>query len=266
MSFYLSQSLLFYWRQTCGQNPAKKLYTTDASPSDAGGFFASITREDWLSWYDLAEEKLKHVRLDWKGEEPPSDMHDVRAAAEPLALKLKWTTLFSYRFLAGQHIKLLELESRDVSRGRWSSRQFNFLLQKLGFWCLACDIALELVWVPTWANPVDAPSRNKRIECWYSSLPELPATPPAVLASAPALSELNLLREALSVAAHSAKEHVRKLESSGAFSCSDDWRDGKSRRDCWPDAPIFMAPSWFNARLGLTLPTGASPDYWRIVR
>ena len=31
--------------------------------------------------YDLVKEKGKHVRLDWKGEEPPCNMHDVRAAA-----------------------------------------------------------------------------------------------------------------------------------------------------------------------------------------
>ena len=77
--------------------PCETLYATDASPSGAGGCFASITREDWLALYDLAEEKGEHVRLDWKGEEPPSNMHDVRAAAAPLALSLKWTALFSYR-------------------------------------------------------------------------------------------------------------------------------------------------------------------------
>ena len=49
--------------------------------------------------------------LIWEREEPPSNMHDVRAIAAPLALKLKWTTLFSHRFLAGKHINLLELES-----------------------------------------------------------------------------------------------------------------------------------------------------------
>ena len=46
-----------------------------------------------------------------KGEEPPSNMHDTRAAAAPLALKLTWTTLFSCHFLGGKHINLLELES-----------------------------------------------------------------------------------------------------------------------------------------------------------
>ena len=164
--------------------PGEKLHATDASPSGAGGCSASISREDWLAFYDLAEEKGEHVRLDWKGEEPPSNMHGVRAAAGPRALKLKWTTLFSYRFLAGKHTNLLELESlisllrritREairahrplvlvdsrvvvgaVSEGRSNSRKMNFLLRKLWFWCLACDIALELLWVPTWENPADA--------------------------------------------------------------------------------------------------------------
>ena len=106
-----------------------------------------------------------------------------------------------------------------VSKGRSSSRKFNFLLRKLGVWCLACDIALELVWVPTWAHPADAPSRSKPIESWYASLPKLPSTPTAALASAPALSELALLREPLSVAVHTAGEHARELEFSRAFSC-----------------------------------------------
>ena len=29
------------------------------------------------------------------------------------------------------------------------------------------------------------------------------------------------------------------------------------------DDPIFIAPSWFSAPPGLTLPTGAGPIYWR---
>ena len=94
------------------------------------------------------------------------------------------------------------------------------MLQKLGFWCLAYDIALELVWMPTRANPADASSRNKPIESWYASLPKLPPPPTVVFASAHALSELNLLREPLSAAAHTTEEYVRKLESSSAFICS----------------------------------------------
>ena len=38
--------------------------------------------------------------------------------------------------------------SDAVSKGRSSSRKINFLRPKMGFWCLAYDIALELVWVP----------------------------------------------------------------------------------------------------------------------
>ena len=59
----------------------------------------------------LAEEKGEHVRLDWKGEEPPSNMHDGRAAVAPLALKLNWAALFSHRFFKNKHINLMELES-----------------------------------------------------------------------------------------------------------------------------------------------------------
>ena len=83
-----------------------------------------------------------------------------------------------------------------------------------GFWCLACDIALELGWVPTC-------SRSMPIESWYASLPMLPPAHTAVFASAHALSKLDLLREPLSAAAHAGGEHVRKLEPSSAFSCSN---------------------------------------------
>ena len=113
-----------------------------------------------------------------------------------------------------------------------------------------------------------------------------------MLASAPALSELDLLREPLSVAAHTAAEHVRELESSGAFSClktkpvyvenapsqvpyageststPTDMRQlpGKMRKQKelltapppshWPrHDPIFIASSWFDVPPGLGLPT-----------
>ena len=126
-----------------------------------------------------------------------------------------------YRFSKGKDINLLEslisllrritrevirtrrllvlVDSRvvlgAVSKGRSSSRKVNFLLRKLWFWCLAHDVALELEWVPTWANPADAPSRNKPIESWYASLPKRPPPPTAAFASVHARSELDLLRE-----------------------------------------------------------------------
>ena len=38
----------------------------------------------------------------------------------------------------------------------------------------------------------------------------------------------------------------------------------QSHTSCWAcDDPIFIAPSWFTAPPGLTLPMGSRPDYWR---
>ena len=96
--------------------------------------------------------------------------------------------------------------------------------------------------------------------------------PTAFFTSAHALSK--------SAAAHTAEEHVRKLEPSGAFSCSKMktaqvenetsrmpsdvrllWKDEKadgavdwSRTACLPRyVPIFISSSWFSAPLVLTL-------------
>ena len=160
MSFHFSQGLRLCWRQTRGRNPAK--HSTQqthlrvalaAAPRPLHGRTGS-------AYTILPRQKGEHVRLDWKGEEPPSNMHDGRAAAAPLALKLERTTLFSYRFLTGKHINLLGLESligllrritREgiraqrllvlvdssvvlvaVSKGRSSSRKDQFLVSKTG--------------------------------------------------------------------------------------------------------------------------------------
>ena len=93
-----------------------------------------------------------------------------------------------------------------VSKEDQAHEKNNFLLGKLGFWCIACDIALENVLVPTWANPADAPPRNKAINNW--SLQKLPHPPTAVVALGHALAKMDLLREPLSAAAHTACEHV----------------------------------------------------------
>ena len=154
--------------------PCEKLHATDASPSAAGGCAVPITQEAWLALYDLAEEQGEHVR--------PSNVHDGRAAAAPLASKLTWATMFSCRFFkGGKHINRLELESlisllRRITREGIRTRRLLVLVDScvvlwepsrkddrvtqsqflVGVWCLAYDIALESVWVPTWANPVDA--------------------------------------------------------------------------------------------------------------
>ena len=60
-------------------------------------------------------------------------MHDARAAAAPLALRLNWATWFSNRFFGGKHINLLELESltsllRRVSREGIRARRLLVLV------------------------------------------------------------------------------------------------------------------------------------------
>ena len=155
--------------------------------------------------------------------------------------------------------------------------------------------------MPAWANPADAPSRSKPIESWFASLPKLCPPPIAVFAPACAFPELNLLRCRLSAAGHAVGEHVRKLESSGALSCSEmkpayveneasqvtyvdasnivrqlsregvkkknKWKDETadwSHTSCWPcHDSIFITPSWFSEPPGLALPVGAGPDCWR---
>ena len=206
--------------------PCDKLYATDAFRSGAGGCFASHYREDWIGLHDLAKEKRKHVRLIWNGEEPPSNLHDVRAAAAPLALKLKWTTLFSCRFFAGKHSNLLKLESlisllmriaREgiraqqllvlvesrvvlgaVSKGRSSSRKI--FLRKLGYGVSLLTSHWSWYGCPLGRIRPMPLYGTKPIESWYASLPELRPSPTAALASAHALSELDLLREPLSAA------------------------------------------------------------------
>ena len=163
--------------------PCEKLHASDASPDD------------------LAERrKEKHVRHDWRG----------RRTTEQCARRSSSRSTASFgaglghdvfiRFCSAQNF--LELESlisllRRVTREGIQARRLLvhvdsrtvlgavLELRKQGFCCFAYDIALELVWVPTWANPADVPSRNKPIESWLASLPKLPPPPTAVFASSP---------------------------------------------------------------------------------
>ena len=49
---------------------------------------------------------------------------------------------------------------------RSSSRSLNFVLRQLAGLSLAYDLYLEVFWVPTWANPGHAASRNDPLESW----------------------------------------------------------------------------------------------------
>ena len=192
-------------------------------------------------------------------------------------MKLSWTALCSYRFVTSKHINLLELESlisllrrirREgirtrrilvfvdsrvvlgaVSKGRSRSRKVNFIFRKLGFWCLAFVIALELVWVPTWPNPADAPSRSKTIGSWYAALTRLPPLPGATLASTQARSELDLLREPVSATVPPARpafvENVLPQACVSTSSISSAMQAPRpNAKSSWKEEKLFHTPCW----------------------
>ena len=176
----------------------EELCATDASPGGAGSCVPPVTQEACCALCDLA------------GKENVRNFHTVSSKAKHMNfLELPSKAVSHVR--EQRHDRCWHLWIRAwglgaVSKGRSSSRMINFLLRKLGFWCPAYDIALELVWVPTWANPADASSRNKPIKSWHASLPKPPPRPTAIFATVHALSEQNLLREPLSATAHKTRK------------------------------------------------------------
>ena len=183
-------------------SPRLELFATDASPSGAGACVAPVPRSLWHTLYNLAEEHGEHVRLSWGSSAPPSSSsrhHGVLVL--PSLLLPIWSVLFSYQFRQPDHINVLELtaltslikhlgnrgarrqrilccvDSRvvlgAVSKGRSSSRRLNFCLRRLAFECLSASLSVDLLWVPSWGNLADAPSRS-------SSLCSLAPVPPDV--------------------------------------------------------------------------------------
>ena len=116
---------------------------------------------------------------------------------------------------AGKPYQFRRVDSRKpfgTSPQGGSSPEITFMHRELSFWWLAYAIALRLVWVTAWASLTDffyatTRSRFGRHHC----------TTRSSFTSAHTSSELSLLREPLSAAT---EKHVRKLESSGGFSCS----------------------------------------------
>ena len=53
-----------------------------------------------------------------------------------------------------------------VRKLRSSSRVPNYLLIQVAGWCLAFDLCLDLIWVPAWCNPGDAPCWMAPLEDW----------------------------------------------------------------------------------------------------
>ena len=144
--------------------------------------------------------------------------------------------VFSFRFKFKKHINLLELEAvlallrrlacdgvRDarililvdsrvalgaLAKGRSSSRRINFVLKKTCAVCFAYGLYPELIWIPTWANPGDAPSRFKSLRSWRQDLPLLPEPVAVTLADETALHERALLRAPLSQAAEELRTSI----------------------------------------------------------
>ena len=93
------------------------------------------------------------------------------------------------------------LTNRGAPKQRISYVASTAASQK-GFECLSASLSIELLWVPSWGNPADAPSRGTSLACWKRSLPKRPRQAPTLqFGSAAVARELKLLREPLSSAA-----------------------------------------------------------------
>ena len=170
-----------------------KVGATDASLERGGACEAEVKVEERLRLYDIAEGKGEHVRLGNTMSLP--DLPEATRLAEGVLITVpqQWKTTFSFKFKQPSHIILLELTTpvtyikrvvkqglRDmriivlvdsavvkgrVTKGRSSARSSNFGLRQLAGYFLAHNLYVE-VWVPTWANPADSPSRGRSLAYW----------------------------------------------------------------------------------------------------
>ena len=76
-----------------------------------------------------------------------------------------------------------------VRKFRSSSRRLNSVLRRRAALCLAANVNVEVLWIPTWANPSDTPSRDYDLDIW---LQKLRVIQPAVLERLKASPELAL--------------------------------------------------------------------------
>ena len=206
--------------------PRYDLFATDASPSGAGACIAKVTPGVWHSLYRIAKERGKQVQLDWGLAAPPPFFISSHSPATAPITPAAWTELFAYRFRVNDHINVLELGALvsllrrlsnqgarrqrilccvdstavlcAVSKGRSSSRKPNHVLRKLAYECLASSLTVDLLWVPSWANPADAPSRRVSLDRWRRDLPFWPMEHPSVVRESTAvIRELKPLQESL---------------------------------------------------------------------
>ena len=85
-----------------------------------------------------------------------------------------------------------------VTLGRSSSGKLNFCLRQFANGCLASSLTVDLLSVPSWANPADAPSRQTSLAAWRRGLLTWRVQPPEVVHGSLAVArELKLLQEPL---------------------------------------------------------------------
>eukprot|EP00971_Amphidinium_carterae_P187688 3725056-Amphidinium_carterae.1 len=182
------------------------VFATDAEGSGGiGGCVAPIDVHRWKLLYALAEERGAYV-YGGVQEQRASWVTDHRETAAQLTCDLEWRVTYS---LGGPkipasvrgtslHINILELRAVFIllqrlikqgvqycriillcdslvavsvlGKGRSSSGRINFMLRRISAMLLRYRIMLDVVWVPTWANPSDAPSRGIPLGNWKESV------------------------------------------------------------------------------------------------
>ena len=190
---------------------------TDAAGDGAlGACTAEIEEPTWNTVYRLAESRGEHVRLHWVAEvsEPPTALSAQRGASGRLAVYAPWRAILQLppsRNRKPQHVNVLEarailllikwLMARDerdarlimlldsrvcvgaFAKGRSSSRALNSVIRQCAGLAILQGLSWVIVWVPTWANPADAPSRGRSVGARRRSLPEWLADGTAVVDS-----------------------------------------------------------------------------------
>ena len=179
---------------------------TDAAGDGAlGACTATLPADQWFQAYRLSEQRGEYVRLDWvtTDDAPPTALSDQRGSSALLAATLPWRTVLQLpptMDRTPQHINVLEarailqLLKRLVNRGarnarvlilsdsrvcvgafgkgRSSSRALNAVIRKCAGIALRARLTWDIVWIPTWANPADAPSRGRSLATWWRDLPD----------------------------------------------------------------------------------------------
>ena len=167
---------------------------TDASEEAAGICTATAVPTTLIQLYDIAEFKGEHLRLDGGTIEFTAAENLRLAHSALLSMPLSWKTCLRHVFRFANHINVLEAQAvllwlkrivkqnisgkrilvlidsavvkGAVTKGRSSSVILNRVIRQMAGLALSYGLFLEVVWLPTWANPSDAPSRHTALSDW----------------------------------------------------------------------------------------------------